>query len=149
MDDKVAVNEKAAVKVMSAKDRLTSPLTAICGEACSIKVGSDVFLGHKFSIPINANQIDVRAFGSGTWGAWLACAWNGEIVISTYSPLSEVPVDATPSVGTQVVADITAISPNATWVMDGSLLMGIKRDVDAKGIEEFEWTFKVTSLVAS
>jgi len=107
---------------------------AICGTDVTVDCGAGEFLGHKVSVNLTGTPIDVRHFGSGLFGDWLVCAWTGEIVVSSYEPIE----NTIPSVATIVVT-----SANSTMSFAACPLMDIKRDVDAKGIEEFVTTWKI------
>ena len=101
-----------------------------------MQVGGSSYLGHKISVKLTGTPIDVRCFGSGIFGAWLVCAWTGEIVLNTYDPiLGTLPP---PTIGT-----IYVHSANSTMTFTDCPLMDVARDIDAKGVEEFVYTWKV------
>jgi len=116
---------------------------AICGDSVDVKVnGGITFLGHKVALNLTGTPQDVRHFGSGVFGDWLTCQWTGEVVINSYAA---IPNAKPPSaVGAAVTASINITSNNMTVGMTNCALTDIKRDVDAKGLEEFTYTFKVT-----
>jgi hypothetical protein len=65
---------------------------AICGSTCAITNSAfSTVQGHKFTIDLGSNEIDIRAFGSGEYGNFIACAKNGTIVVESYL---RPPVDA-------------------------------------------------------
>jgi len=116
---------------------------AICGKDCSITVdGSGSFEGHSFTIDTNSDETDVRAFGSGDYGEWLACAKNGTITINSYlnpGVTSGDTADIVAVIGTPAVLTITANSCKCT---------NYNISVDAKGIVEFSTTFRLTGDIS-
>ena len=115
---------------------------AICGKDCSITIdGTGSFEGHSYTIDTNSEETDVRAFGSGDYGAWLACAKNGTVTINTY---------LNPGVTSGDVADLVAVigTPAVlTLTMTSAVCTNFNIGVDAKGIVEFSSTFRIVGDV--
>jgi hypothetical protein len=58
---------------------------AICGSTCSLSAGGVLVVeGHKFTIDLGSNEIDIRAFGSGQYGDFVACAKTGTLAFDSY-----------------------------------------------------------------
>ena len=111
---------------------------AICGKDCSITIdGSGTFEGHSYTIDTTSEENDVRAFGSGDYGAWLACAKSGTVTINTYG---------NPGVTSGDVADLVAVigTPAVlTLTMTSAVCTAFNISVDAKGIVEFVTTWRL------
>ena len=113
---------------------------AICGDTCTIDVDGAVNDGHRFSLVCNAPEIDVRAFGSGDYGDWLACAKDGTVTVNTYMPIASLEAgDAGVSV-TAVIGGTTLTCANTTCT-------NVTCDVDAKGVVEWTYVLKLTGAV--
>lgn len=112
----------------------------ICGDTCDITVGSLLSDGHKFTINVNAPEIDVRAFGSGDFGDWLACTKDGTITINTYMPVGSTEAGDT---GIACSCNVGAKTLSAT----NCTCSTITCDVDAKGVVEWTYVLKLTGDV--
>ena len=116
-----------------------SDCTPCCGSTCTISVDSVTSGPHKFSINSESTEIDVRTFGSGEYGDFIACAKTGTIVVNSYCSLSivagdtDIPIVANVC-GTTLTANCTAISMSV--------------DVDAKGIVEWTYNLRLTGDVS-
>jgi hypothetical protein len=101
----------------------------ICGRHCSITIdGGSSFEGYSYVIATNAPEEDVRAFGSGEYGAWLACAKNGTVTVNTY---------LYPGVEAGDTVNIVAVigtPPVLTVTMNSCIVTTWDCNVDAKGI---------------
>jgi hypothetical protein len=115
---------------------------AICGDTCSIEIGDGglVTYGHRFSINTNAPEIDVRTFGSGDYGDWLACTKDGTITLNTYMPVDGVEVGDT---GIQVICNVGSKPLTAA----ACTVTNVTCDVDAKSVVEWTYTFKLTNNI--
>lgn len=116
---------------------------AICGKDCSVSVSDGTaFEGHRWTLTANAPEIDVRTFASGDYGSWLACIKDGSVEIGTYLPISGMePSDNSNivlTVGSPAVQTLTCNDVKCTSVSIG---------VDAKGLAEYTYTFKLTGDV--
>jgi hypothetical protein len=112
-------------------------MTAICGDSCSILVGiDDTFLGHKFTINTSSPDNDVRTFGSGTYGDWLNCIKEGTISLNCYNRIS--------GVTNGDVATVTCNVNSEIWTFSNCVCRTQNCDVDAKGIVEFVYEFRIT-----
>ena len=111
---------------------------ACCGDTCTISVaGSDVGDGHRFSIATNAPEIDVRTFGAGEYGEWLACAKDGTITINTYVNLDGIEAGDT---GVAIIANVCG----TTLTANSCTTTSVNSDVDAKSVVEWTYVFKLT-----
>jgi hypothetical protein len=116
-------------------------MCALCGDSCSIGVaGANVASGHRFSIVSNAPEIDVRAFGSGDYGDWLACAKDGTITVNTYMPIASMESGDT---GIAIVANVGSVTLSCA----NSTCTNVTVDVDAKSVVEWTYSFKLTGAV--
>jgi len=115
---------------------------AICGDEATISVdSSEQTDAHRFNITANAPEIDVRTFGSGDYGEWLACVKDGTITIDTYEPISGLTAS--------VSADITAnVGGQSTLTANACPCTSVTCDVDAKGVIEWSYTFKLVSDIS-
>lgn len=114
---------------------------ALCGDTCSISVGGSVQSdAHKFTITANAPEVDVRAFGSGDYGDWLACAKDGTIAVNTYMPISSLEAG---DAGIAVSANVGS----TTLVCSNTTCTNVTCDVDAKGVVEWTYSLKLTGAV--
>lgn len=112
-------------------------MVAICGDSCDVKVNSgSSFLGHKFTINTNSPDNDVRSFGSGDYGDWLNCVKEGTISVSCYNRMA--------GVTNGVEVDIACNVGSETWTFDDAICRTQNCDVDAKGIVEFVYEFRIT-----
>ena len=111
---------------------------AICGKDCSITIdGAGTFEGHSYTIDTGSDETDVRVFGSGDYGAWLACAKNGTITINTYLD---------PGIYASDVADLVAVIGDPavlTLTVTAAVCTNYNITVDSKGIVEFVVTFRL------
>lgn len=106
---------------------------------CSITIDGATVEGHTYTIATTAEETDVRAFSSGEYGSWLACAKAGTVTINTY---------ANPGVTAGDTADLVAVIGNPavlTLTMSNAVCTGFDIGVDAKGIVEFTSTFRIVS----
>ena len=111
--------------------------TACCGDQCSItttEFADATALGHSFTIDLTSNEIDVRAFGSGTYGDWLACSASGTISFNSY---------VRPQVD---VNDVVTFAGNvcSEAISFPTVVSGQSINVDAKGVVEFTTTLRLT-----
>ena len=113
---------------------------AICGDTCTIAAGGAVSDGHRFSIVTNAPEIDVRAFGSGDYGDWLACAKDGTITINSYMSVNSIEAGDTGITVTAVIGTVTLVCANTTCT-------NVTCDVDAKSVVEWTYVLKLTGAV--
>jgi len=115
---------------------------AICGDSCSIGVlSANVASGHRFSIVANAPEIDVRAFGSGDYGDWLACAKDGTITINSYMSIPSLEAGDS---GVAIIANVGAI----TLSCSNTTCTNVTCDVDAKSVVEWTYVFKLTGDIS-
>ena len=115
---------------------------AICGDTCSIMVvSSNVASGHRFSIVTNAPEIDVRAFGSGDYGDWLACAKDGTVTVNCYEPISSLEAGDS---GLAVICNVGA----TTLTCANTTCTNVTCDVDAKGVVEWTYVLKLTDDIS-
>lgn len=114
---------------------------AICGSACSITVaGGQTFEGHKFEIEARGTEFDVRRFGSGAYGDWLACAKEGNVTINTYLPVP----NQTPNSTAAIVCSIGTTSLSAS----NSRLVSINCSVDSKDVVQWSYVYKLTGDIS-
>lgn len=106
---------------------------------CSITIDGASFEGHNYTIDTNSEENDVRAFGSGAYGSWLACAKSGTVTVTSY---------ANPGVTAGDTCDIVCVigSPAVlTVTMNACVVTNFGISVDAKGIVEFNTTARITA----
>jgi hypothetical protein len=113
---------------------------AICGTSCNISVGGNTYEAHYFTIDTATNEFDVRAFGDGEYGSWLACAKNGTITVRTYAK-----ADVAPGEVANISANVGAVSLTAS----NCPCTRATADVDAKGVVEFVYTFRLVSDITN
>jgi len=107
-------------------------LSACCGTNASIEVDSSNYTCHSFVINTEAVEQDCRAFGSGNYGSWIACARSGTIDLKTYDHANLIPGD---------ICNIVANICNTNLSADNAVVLSAAVDVDAKGV--VEWTYRV------
>jgi Zn-finger protein len=111
---------------------------ALCGDTCAVSVSSgNVASGHRFSIVSNAPEIDVRAFGSGDYGDFLACAKDGTVTVNCYMPIASLEAG---DINVAVIAYIGATTLSCT----NTTCTNVTCDVDSKGVVEWTYVFKLT-----
>ena len=111
--------------------------TACCGSSCSIttsEFADATALGHSFTIDITSNEIDVRAFGSGTYGDWIACAASGTIAFNSY-----VRPDVDINDAVTFAGNVCSESISFPAVVTSQSI-----NVDAKGVVEFTTNLRMT-----
>jgi hypothetical protein len=114
--------------------------TAICGSDCTITstdFADATVLGHSFTVDLSSNETDVRAFGSGEYGDWLACGKAGTITVNSYALPAGVAVGDTD-------LRFTANVVSATIDAENCVCLSQNWNVDAKGVVEFATTIKLT-----
>jgi hypothetical protein len=109
-------------------------MSAICGTSASITVGSLLNDAHGFTLNWATNEQDVRVFGSGTFGDWLACTSNGTLTINTYEPIAYDPGDA--------VTFSLVLGGGHTGSGTG-VMTTFNVAVDAKGLVEYVYTIRI------
>ena len=110
---------------------------AICGSACSITVdGDSTFEGHRFVITCNAPEIDVRTFGSGSYGSWLSCVKDGTIDIDSYANIAGLEAGDT--------ADLVANTGTVTLTATSAQCTNVTCSVDSKDVVQWTYSFKLT-----
>jgi hypothetical protein len=109
---------------------------AVCGRLASVKIGG-VTIDDAHTVNLNdaAPEIDVRTFGSGEWGDFLACNRTGSLTLNTYDYIAGIdPGDTT----TFEVADtLRTVSGDCICISEGEA-------VDAKGLVEISYEFRLT-----
>ena len=111
---------------------------AICGSECTINSGLSAVEGHRFVIELGSNEIDIRTFGDGDYGSFIACALNGTLVVDSY--LRPV-VDVGDSLTVKAVVGTETIS--LPCVVTGQTI-----NVDAKDVVQFNTKFRVQNTVS-
>lgn len=110
---------------------------AICGDSCTIRIDdSTAFEGHRFTITANAPEIDIRHFGSGDYGDFIACFKDGTIDVETYLPITTLEAGDT--------ANIVATVGEKTLTAADTLLTNVTVGVDAKDVVNYTYSFKLT-----
>jgi len=110
---------------------------AICGTDCLISINANSNCeGHAFSIATSATEQDVRAFGDGDYGSWLACAKAGTITVKTY--------EKAPGVDAGEVVNVICNLNTSNLTATNTVCTGVNVDVDAKGLVEYNYTFRCT-----
>ena len=111
--------------------------TTCCGDTCSItttEFADATALGHSFTIDLTSNEIDVRSFGSGTYGDWLACSAAGTITFNSYVR-PDVDIDDALTFAGNVCTETISFPVKVS---------GQSINVDAKGVVEFVTTLRLT-----
>jgi len=115
---------------------------AICGTDCSIEVAGDSNAeGHQFSIATSSQEFDTRAFGDGDYGSYVACAKNGTITVRTYEKIA----NCAPGDLANINCNIGGTNLEAT----NAVCTSVNGDVDAKGITEYSYSFRLTGDITS
>lgn len=113
---------------------------AICGADCSITIDDGTaFEGHRYTITCNSPEIDVRTFGSGAYGDWLACVKDGTIDVETYLPIAGMAAGDT--------ANIVAVQGSQTLTANSTKCTGVTVGVDSKDVVNYTYSFKLTGDV--
>jgi len=109
---------------------------AVCGRLATVSIGGvEIEDAHTVNLTDNAPTIDVRTFGSGVWGDWLACARDGTLTLNTYNYIAGIdPGDTT----TFSVAD------TLRTVTGDCICSSESEAIDAKGLVEISYEFKLT-----
>ena len=108
---------------------------AVCGTSASITIGSELTDAHGFTINWATNEQDVRTFGSGTFGDWLACTSNGTLEVRTYEPISNCdPGDS---------ISFSGVLGNGHTVSGTAIATTFNVAVDAKGLVEYVYTARL------
>ena len=114
---------------------------AFCGSTCSITAPTEMIdatvEGHTFTINFSSNEIDVRSFGSGAYGDWIACNQQGTISVNSYErPALDIneSVTFTANVGSEVVSG-------------PAIVTGQDITVDAKGVGEFVTNLRIEGAI--
>ena len=110
-------------------------MSACCGTNASIEVDSSNYTCHSFVINTEASEQDVRAFGDGNYGSWIACARSGTIDLKCYDAAAIVPGD---------IANINANVCNTWCNCANAVAISTSVGADAKGIVEWTYRFRLT-----
>jgi hypothetical protein len=109
---------------------------AVCGRLASVTIGgSTIDDAHMVNLTDSAPELDVRVFGSGEWGDFLACNRTGSLTLNTYNYIAGIdPGDTT----TFSVADtLRTVSGDCICISEAEA-------VDAKGLVEITYEFRLT-----
>lgn len=108
---------------------------ACCGSSCN--VSSATFIStecYKYTVDFGSNEIDIRSFGSGDWGDFIACNKTGAVVVESYlRPSVSINEDVT------FVANVCGETINAPCVVTGQSV-----SVDAKDVISWTTNLKIT-----
>lgn len=111
--------------------------TAYCGDSATITGAGNVSC-HSWTLDLSSNEIDTRAFGDGEYGSWLSCSSQGTLTVSSYD---RPDVDLGDSV--TFTLGFAASNVSASTVITGQNI-----NVDAKGVQEFTTTGRVTGALS-
>jgi hypothetical protein len=111
------------------------PCTICCGDDATVTNSefSDVS-PYSFTISLSSNEIDVRAFGDGEYGNWIACAKAGTVSLQSYCRPELVPGDSLTFTGTICDEDFSI----------PVIVTGQDFNVDAKEVVNFSTTMRIT-----
>ena len=112
---------------------------AICGDTATITNPTGSFEGHKFEIGVKSTEENVRRFGSGTFGDWLACSKEGDVTINHYMQIPNLKVGDTCS----VTLGIGAVTLTAT----NCRVMSTTCTADSKAVVDWTTVIKLTGNV--
>jgi hypothetical protein len=115
---------------------------AICGTNVNVQVGSQndlVIEGHQFTLATEVNEFDVRHLDDLDYGSWAGCSRKGTVDLKTYEKVNVAPGD---------VANINANIGTDTLAAVNAVCMSAGTDVDAKGVVEFTYRFRLAGNVS-
>jgi hypothetical protein len=109
---------------------------ACCGSTCSIDNAEfSSSEGTSFTISLSANEIDIRSFGTGTFGDYLACNEQGTISITSYiRPVVDIndSITFTGTICSESIS-VACIVVGQTWNVDSKDVVSFTTDLRMEG----------------